>query len=130
MIHMSDGVSLGSLMSFSNMLENAVAEVKKLDFVADCWWQFETGDFLGTHRVTDYNLVFTVELRDSGDTMKYWLGLNLTENALAFVWDEKDGNTYYRCFSGYGRCSTLEFQGAFVAKLLQLVKDTAGDKSV
>ena len=129
MIHMSDGVSLGSLMSFSNMLENAVAEVKKLDFVADCWWQFETGDFLGTQRVTDYNLVFTVKLRDRGDTMKYWLGLNLTENALAFVWDEKDGKKSV-CYSGYGARSTLEFQGAFVAKLLQLVKDTAGDKSV
>ena len=130
MIHMSNGVSLGSMTSFRVCLENAVTEVKKLDFVENCCWQFETGDFLGTHRVTDYNLVFTVKLRDSGDTMKYWLGLNLTENALAFVWDGKDGNTYYRCFSGYGRYSTLEFQGAFVAKLLQLVKDTAGDKSV
>ena len=130
MIHMGDGVSLGSLMSFSNMLENAVAEVKKLDFVADCWWQFETGDFLGTQRVTDYNLVFTVKLRDSGDTMKYWLGLNLTENALAFVWNEKDGKKYSVCYSGYDGCSTLEFQGAFVAKLLQLVKETVGGKIV
>lgn len=127
MIHMSDGVSLGSLMSFSNMLENAVAEVKKLDFVADCCWQFETGDFLGTDRVTDYNLVFTVKLADS--TMKYWLGLNLTENALAFVWNEKDGKKYSVCLNA-DVYSTLEFQGAFVAKLLQLVKETVGDKSV
>ena len=130
MIHVSNGVSLGSMTSFRVCLENAVTEVKKLDFVANCCWQFETGDFLGTHRVTDYNLVFTVELRDSGDTMKYWLGLNLTENALAFVWNEKDGKKYSVCYSGYDGCSTLEFQGAFVAKLLQLVKDTAGDKSV
>ena len=129
MIHMSDGVSLGSLMSFSNMLENAVAEVKKLDFVADCWWQFETGDFLGTQRVTDYNLVFTVKLRDSGDTMKYWLGLNLTENALAFVWDGKDDKKYSVCLNA-DVYSTLEFQGVFVAKLLQLVKDTVGGKNV
>ena len=129
MIYMSDGVSLGSLMSFSNMLENAVAEVKKLDFVADCWWQFETGDFLGTHRVTDYNLVFTVKLRDSGDTMKYWLGLNLTENALAFVWDGKDDKKYSVCLNA-DVYSTLGFQGAFVAKLLQLVKDTVGGKNV
>ena len=129
MIHMSDGVSLGSLMSFSNMLENAVAEVKKLGFVADCWWQFETGDFLSTHRVTDYNLVFTVKLRDSGDTMKYWLGLNLTENALAFVWDEKDDKKYSVCLNA-DVYSTLEFQGAFVDKLLHLVKETVGDKSV
>ena len=129
MIHMSDGVSLGSLMSFSNMLENAVAEVKKLDFVADCWWQFETGDFLGTQRVTDYNLVFTVKLRDSGDTMKYWLGLNLTKNALAFVWDGKDDKKYSVCLNA-DVYSTLGFQGVFVAKLLQLVKDTVGDKNV
>ena len=129
MIHVSNGVSLGSLMSFSNMLENAVAEVKKLDFVADCWWQFETGDFLGTQRVTDYNLVFTVKLRDSGDTMKYWLGLNLTENALAFVWDGKDNKKYSVCLNA-DVYSTLGFQGVFVAKLLQLVKDTVGDKSV
>ena len=129
MIHMSDGVSLGSLMSFSNMLENAVSEVKKWDFVADCWWQFETGDFLGAQRVTDYNLVFTVKLRDSGDAMKYWLGLNLTKNDLAFVWDGKDNKKYSVCLNA-DVYSTLEFQGAFVAKLLQLVKDTVGGKNV
>ena len=129
MIHMSDGVSLGSLMSFSNMLENAVAEVKKLDFVADCWWQFETGDFLGTQRVTDYNLVFTVKLRDSGDVMKYWLGLNLTEKTLAFVWDGKDNKKYSVCLNA-DVYSTLEFQGGFVANLLKLVEETVGDKSV
>ena len=129
MIYMSDGVSLGSLMSFSNMLENAVAEVKKLDFVADCWWQFETGDFLGTQRVTDYNLVFTVKLRDSGDAMKYWLGLNLTENALAFVWDGKDDKKYSVCLNA-DVYSTLGFQGVFVANLLKLVEDTVGGKNV
>ena len=129
MIHMSDGVSLGSLMSFSNMLENAVAEVKKLDFVENCCWQFETGDFLGTHRVTDYNLVFTVKLRDSGDAMKYWLGLNLTKNDLAFVWDGKDNKKYSACLNA-DVYSTLEFQGAFVANLLKLVEETVGGKSV
>ena len=129
MIHMSDGVSLGSLMSFSNMLENAVAEVKKLDFVADCWWQFETGDFLGTQRVTDYNLVFTVKLRDSGNTMKYWLGLNLTKNALAFVWDGKDDKKYSVCLNA-DVYSTLEFQGVFIANLLKLVEETVGGKNV
>ena len=111
------------------MLENAVTEVKKLDFVENCCWQFETGDFLGTHRVTDYNLVFTVKLRDSGDAMKYWLGLNLTKNDLAFVWDGKDDKKYSVCLNA-DVYSTLEFQGAFVAKLLQLVKETVGDKSV
>lgn len=129
MKHVSNGVSLGSMTSFRVCLENAVTEVKKLDFVENCCWQFETGDFLGTHRVTDYNLVFTVELADSGDTMKYWLGLNLTENALAFVWDGKDDKKYSVCLSA-DVYSTLEFQGAFVAKLLQLVKETVGDKSV
>ena len=129
MIHVSNGVSLGSMTSFRVCLENAVTEVKKLDFVANCCWQFETGDFLGTHRVTDYNLVFTVELRDSGDTMKYWLGLNLTENALAFVWDGKDNKKYSVCLNA-DVYSTLEFQGAFVAKLLHLVKDTVGGKNV
>lgn len=129
MIYMSDGVSLGSLMSFSSTLENAVAEVKKLDFVADCWWQFETGDFLGTQRVTDYNLVFTVKLRESGDTMKYWLGLNLTENALAFVWDGKDNKKYSVCLNA-DVYSTLEFQGVFVANLLKLVEETVGGKIV
>ena len=129
MIYMSDGVSLGSLMSFSNMLENAVAEVKKLDFVADCWWQFETGDFLGTQRVTDYNLVFTVKLRDSGDAMKYWLGLNLTEKTLAFVWDGKDNKKYSVCLNA-DVYSTLEFQGVFVANLLKLVEETVGGKIV
>lgn len=129
MIHMSDGVSLGSLMSFSNMLENAVAEVKKLDFVADCWWQFETGDFLGTQRVTDYNLVFTVKLRDSGDVMKYWLGLNLTKKALAFVWDGKDDKKYSVCLNA-DVYSTLGFQGVFVANLLKLVEETVGGKIV
>ena len=78
-MYMSDGISLGSLASFSSTLENVVTEVKKLDFVENCCWQFETGDFLGTNRVTYYNLVFMVMLADS--TMKYWLGLNLTENA-------------------------------------------------
>ena len=129
MIHMSDGVSLGSMTSFRVCLENAVTEVKKLDFVENCCWQFETGDFLGTHRVTDYNLVFTVELRDSGDTMKYWLGLNLTENALAFVWDGKDNKKYSVCLNA-DVYSTLEFQGAFVANLLKLVEETVGGKIV
>ena len=129
MIYMSDGVSLGSLMSFSNMLENAVAEVKKLDFVENCCWQFETGDFLGTQRVTDYNLVFTVKLRDSGDTMKYWLGLNLTKNDLAFVWDGKDDKKYSVCLNA-DVYSTLGFQGVFVANLLKLVEDTVGGKNV
>lgn len=129
MKHVSNGVSLGSMTSFRVCLENAVTEVKKLDFVENCCWQFETGDFLGTHRVTDYNLVFTVELRDSGDTMKYWLGLNLTENVLAFVLDGKDDKKYSVCLNA-DVYSTLEFQGAFVAKLLQLVKETVGDKSV
>ena len=129
MIHMSDGVSLGSMTSFRVCLENAVTEVKKLDFVENCCWQFETGDFLGTHRVTDYNLVFTVELRDSGGTMKYWLGLNLTENALAFVWDGKDNKKYSVCLNA-DVYSTLEFQGVFVANLLKLVEETVGGKIV
>ena len=129
MKHVSNGVSLGSMTSFQVCLENAVTEVKKLDFVENCCWQFETGDFLGTHRVTDYNLVFTVKLRDSGDTMKYWLGLNLTENALAFVWNEKDGKKYSVCLNA-DVYSTLEFQGVFVANLLKLVKETVGGKIV
>ena len=129
MIHMSNGVSLGSMTSFRVCLENAVTEVKKLDFVENCCWQFETGDFLGTHRVTDYNLVFTVKLRDSGDTMKYWLGLNLTENDLAFVWDGKDDKKYSVCLNA-DVYSTLGFQGVFVANLLKLVEETVGGKIV
>lgn len=127
MKHMSNGVSLGSMTSFRVCLENAVTEVKKLDFVENCCWQFETGDFLGTHRVTDYNLVFTVELADS--IMKYWLGLNLTEKTLAFVWDGKDDKKYSVCLNA-DVYSTLEFQGAFVANLLKLVEDTVGGKNV
>ena len=129
MIHVSNGVSLGSMTSFRVCLENAVTEVKKLDFVENCCWQFETGDFLGTHRVTDYNLVFTVKLRDSGDTMKYWLGLNLTEKALAFVWDGKDDKKYSVCLNA-DVYSTLGFQGVFVANLLKLVEETVGGKIV
>ena len=117
------------MTSFRVCLENAVTEVKKLDFVENCCWQFETGDFLGTQRVTDYNLVFTVKLRDSGDTMKYWLGLNLTENDLAFVWDGKDDKKYSVCLNA-DVYSTLEFQGVFVANLLKLVKETVGGKIV
>lgn len=129
MKHVSNGVSLGSMTSFRVCLENAVTEVKKLDFVENCCWQFETGDFLGTHRVTDYNLVFTVKLRDSGDTMKYWLGLNLTEKTLAFVWDGKDNKKYSACLNA-DVYSTLEFQGVFVANLLKLVEETVGGKIV
>ena len=127
MKHVSNGINLGSMTSFQVCLENAVTEVKKFDFVENCCWQFETGDFLGTHRVTDYNLVFTVELADS--IMKYWLGLNLTEKTLAFVWDGKDDKKYYVCLNA-DVYSTLEFQGAFVANLLKLVEDTVGGKNV